>query len=102
MAHIAVHRRCIRPVRLHRDDSKAVLLDQSAADCRARAIEFRGTVAGLTEQHNPEIRKAVEQASKSGIGGIGQWLGSLCNHLRQALSARLSRNVIGSSAPPVL
>jgi hypothetical protein len=54
---------------------------------RAGAVELRGAVAGLTEQHDPAVGEAVEQPSERGAVEVGERLGSLCDHLREGLPA---------------
>ena len=87
MAHISVHRRRIGPVRFHRDNGESVFLDQVAGDRCSSAVEFRGSMAGLAQQHHTAIGIAVEQPAESRIVKIRQRLPGGGNHVGQTLSA---------------
>src|SRR5215217_5437055 len=101
MAYVAVHGGRIGPVRLNGDDDEAVLLDQPMRNCGTSAVELGGAVAGLAQQHDPAVTKAVEQLPKCGIKSRER-LGSLCNHLWQGLPTRVSGHVVGGRTSSVL
>ena len=61
MAHVVVDAGGVGPVGLDRDDGEAVPLDQPPGDRRARAVELRGAVRRLAEQHHLGVGVAVEQ-----------------------------------------
>jgi hypothetical protein len=60
MAHIAVNHCRIRPIRFHRHDGEAVLLDQAARDGGACAIEFGSTVTCFAQKNDAPVREAIE------------------------------------------
>ena len=47
MPHMAIERRCVRPVRLHCHDVEAVSFDEPPRDRRSRPVEFGGANATL-------------------------------------------------------
>ena len=64
MAHVSVDARRIGPIGLDRDDGEAVLLDQAPRDRGAGAIEFRGAVGRLAEEHHLGIGEAIEHRAE--------------------------------------
>ncbi len=60
-AYVAVDPRRVGPVGLHRHHVEALALDQLAGDAGAEAIELRGAVGGLAEQHQAARADALEE-----------------------------------------
>ena len=85
MAHIGVDAGGVGPIGFDRDDGEAVPLDEPAGDRGPGAVEFRGAVARLAEQHHLGVGKAVEQRRRT---------------RRHRGSAAASRNGRGRRAPP--
>jgi hypothetical protein len=74
-AHIAVEDGGVRPVGLDRHDAEAVLLDQPPGDGGAGAVEFRGAMAGLAQQHHPRLAEPVEGGGEGAMADVRQRLG---------------------------
>jgi hypothetical protein len=64
MAHIGVDAGGVGPIGFHRDDGEAVPFDEPAGDRSPGAVEFRGAVARLAEQHHLGVGKAVEHGAE--------------------------------------
>src|SRR3954454_11724957 len=101
MAYVAVDGSRIGPVRLNGDNGEAVLLDQPTRNCSTSAVELGGAVAGLAQQHDPAVTKAVEPLPKCAIVKIRERLGSLGDHFWQGLPTRVSGHVVRGRAPAV-
>jgi len=85
VAHVAVDRSRVRPVRLDCDDGKAVFLDEPPGDRGTSLVEFRRPMTGLAQKHDPTIGEAIEQPTKGRIIKLGQVLGRVGDHVRQGL-----------------
>jgi hypothetical protein len=81
-----VERRRIGPVGLERDDRKAVPFDQPPGDRGPCAIIFVRAVTCLAEEDDPGVGIAVEMGREARIVYVGQRLGRIGDHFRNASS----------------
>jgi hypothetical protein len=73
---------------------KAVLLDQPTGDGSARPVEFRRTVGGLAEHHEPGVAEPVEIGAKVLLFGRRQMIPRLAQEIDELAVGSLA-NLLG-------
>ena len=82
MPDIAVDDCRVRPVRLDRDNGKAVPLDQTTRDRGARSVDFGRPVRRFAQEDDPGFGEAVEKPPEGGIVDFGQRLAGFAYQFR--------------------
>ena len=81
MPDVAIDPRRIGPVCLDCHDIESMPLDQPAGDLRPGAVELRGAVGRLAQQHDASIAEAVKHCAERGIIRLRQRLSGFANEV---------------------
>ena len=75
LANETIEFRCVRPVRLDRQNAEPVPLDQAPSDGGARQVKFRRPMRRFAEQEDPGVREGIEMRCEGvGLMQAGQGL----------------------------
>ena len=79
MPDVAIDPRRIGPICLDCHDIESVPFDQPAGDLRPGAVELRGAMGRLAQQHDASLGEAIKHRAERRIVGFRQRLGGLAN-----------------------